>query len=169
MNKNTTNLIITAILFFGIGYLVSAFLGVQQTMEEPMSMDSMDHGHTTGDLPHDHSGMTHELLDVSDWETRPSVSIAVTEDAKSGWNLQITTENFTFNPENASQDHVEGEGHAHLYVDGAKITRLYGEWYHLPELSPGEREIRVTLNANNHDDLALGEEVISDTVTVTVE
>ena len=43
-----------------------------------------------------------------------------------------------------------GEGHLHLYVDGAKHTRLYGSWFHLDGLAPGAHALRVEAVANNH-------------------
>jgi hypothetical protein len=64
---------------------------------------------------------------------------------------------------------VAGEGHAHLYIDGKKITRLYGEWYFIPSLKPGTHTIRVTLNANTHEDYAVGGKLVEDTVTVVVK
>lgn len=78
------------------------------------------------------------------------VTMDVVKDKKAGYNVHVTTSNFRFAPEHASGEHVEGEGHAHLYVDGVKINRVYGEWYHLPSLESGQRTIRMTLNANDH-------------------
>jgi len=64
--------------------------------------------------------------------------------------------------------HVPSEGHAHLYIDGKKVTRLYGEWYHIPSLSPGTHKITVTLNANSHEDLMVKGKVVSDKQEVRV-
>ena len=86
------------------------------------------------------------------------VGLEVHPDAVSGYNIRIVTEGFRFAPEHASGDHVPGEGHAHLYVNGEKISRLYGEWLHLSALPDGAHEVRVTLNANSHEQYAvLGE------------
>ena len=85
-----------------------------------------------------------------------SVALIVTTDPISGANVQILTEGFTFAPENVNGAHVEGEGHAHIYVDDVKISRVYTPWYHLGSLTPGEHEIRVTLNANSHQEYAIG-------------
>lgn len=65
-------------------------------------------------------------------------------------------------------EHYPGEGHAHLYVDGQKIARLYGKWYHIEELSPGQHEITVTLNANDHREYAVNGENISTSTIVVV-
>jgi hypothetical protein len=37
-----------------------------------------------------------------------------------------------------------------LYINGEKVSRVYGPWLHLPTLPPGRNEITVELNANNH-------------------
>ena len=57
---------------------------------------------------------------------------------------------------------------AHLYINGEKVARLYGPWYHIAYLEPGKNEILVTLNANNHGEYLHDGEVIADTVTVYV-
>lgn len=103
------------------------------------------------EAPHEH--VDHGVIEVKP-ETAPSVGITVTEDAKSGWNVRIHTSQFQFSPEKVGMSHVEGEGHAHLYVDDVKVARLYGPWYHL-ELSPGDHSVRVTLNANSHEELQI--------------
>jgi hypothetical protein len=113
------------------------------------------------------SGDIHmDALEIPAGEPVPTVELIVHEDAKAGWNLEIVTTNFTFAPEHASTEHVAGEGHAHLYVDGVKIGRVYGDWYHLAELESGDHEVRVTLNANDHRDLATGGETIAATVMI---
>ena len=76
-------------------------------------------------------------------------------DPASGWTLHVITENFTFSPQNASRDHVPGEGHAHVYINGVKLGRFYGPWVHLDNLPEGEVTVEVTLNANDHRPLAV--------------
>lgn len=98
-----------------------------------------------------------------------AVSLEAIEDSRSGYNLRLTTENFTFAPEHAGGEHVPGEGHAHVYVDGEKLGRIYGEWFHLDNLEPGAHDIRVTLNANTHADYATKNETIAASVRVGEE
>lgn len=79
----------------------------------------------------------------------------MTPDAKSGFNVETT--NWTWAPENVNAAALPNQGHAHLYVDGVKVARLYGPWYHLDGLAPGPHDITVTLNANNHAEYAADE------------
>jgi hypothetical protein len=107
--------------------------------------------------------------DTSGHEATAPMSVAVeaTPDAKAGVNVRIVTTGFRWAPEHASGEHVDGEGHAHLYVDGEKVGRVYGEALHLM-LDPGAYELRLTLNGNDHRDYLVGGEVVEATVSVEV-
>lgn len=111
----------------------------------------------------------HDRLEVPAGAPVPTLAVTVERDAKAGWNVRLVTTNFRFAPEHASGPHIPGEGHAHLFVDGKKVARLYCPWYHLEGLRPGRHEIRATLNANTHAELAVGGRVIEAVVAVTVE
>ncbi len=92
----------------------------------------------------------HTAVAVDDWERQPALELSVSATDSGGWNLHIRTEHFRFAPEHADGQHVRGEGHAHLYVDGRKAGRIYGNWHYIPPLPAGTHELRVTLNANHH-------------------
>lgn len=113
-------------------------------------------------------GHNHKQLEIPAGQPVPEVDLIVTEDSMSGWNLEIKTSNFTLTPENVNQNASFSEGHAHLFINGQKVTRLYGNWYYLDSLEPGTNEITVTLNANNHDDLVYEGEMILDTEIIEV-
>ncbi len=107
-------------------------------------MGSMNNGSTdTGTMNH---GTMHKA------PKGMSVGISVAKDPMKGYNLRVRTRAFRWAPQHASQQHKSGEGHAHLFVDGEKITRLYGAWYYLGSLKPGKRVVKVTLNGNDHGD-----------------
>ena len=89
-----------------------------------------------------------------------TVSVEVQPDAVSGVNVRIDTTGFDFAPRNVNGDHVAGEGHAHIYVDGEKISRVYGPHFYLDHIEPGERVIRVSLNANSHEEYAGGHDPV---------
>ena len=84
------------------------------------------------------------------------MNLVVHQDTVSGVNLEVVTKGFTYAPDKAGADHRPGEGHGHLYVDGEKIARLYGPWYHLGGLAEGSHDVTVTLNANDHRLLSSG-------------
>ena len=116
----------------------------------------------------DHSAHMHahgEGLALEPGASAPTLDIAVQPDPVSGWNLNIQTQNFRFAAEAAGKDHVAGEGHAHIYVNGEKLARAYGNWFHLETLPEGTVEIEVTLNSNDHRALLVGEVPLSAVLT----
>ncbi len=118
----------------------------------------------------DVGAMTHMHGDPLETDADLGVTLDVVADPKAGWNVHLMPTGFTWTPEHASSDPVDGEGHAHLYVDGEKVGRVYGEWFHLNEdLEPGDHVFRVTLNANDHSDYAIDGELVEAEVTITVE
>ena len=121
-----------------------------------MDMDETEGGHSHG-----------EAFDV-DAATAPTIDVVLVDDPAGGWNLRLETTNFRFAPENVSTDHVDGEGHAHLYIDGERHGRIYGEWYQVPGLTEGEHTLRVELSTNDHRTYAVDGQPVDDSVTVTV-
>ena len=86
-------------------------------------------------------------------ETPISVAITAEPDADGGVDVRIATEGFRFVPDLVDQPHTPGAGHAHIYVDGNKLGRVFESEYHIASLSPGQHEIRVSLNTNDHSEL----------------
>lgn len=128
----------------------------------------MNHGEMNhGGMEHDR-GHSHGTMEVSSDLPVPAVELVASEDAVQGWNLETKVTNFSYVPEDVNQTSLQSEGHAHLYVNGEKIARLYGPWYYLSDLPAGSNEVKVTLNTNDHKDLTRNGEVISDTVTIAV-
>ena len=113
---------------------------------------------------HDHSQHQHGQLEITSLDpnaTAPTLNMQIVKDAMSGWNVHIQTEGFRFTPEAINQDATLGQGHAHIFVDGYKIARIYGEWYHLRRLTPGQHTVRITLNADDHSEWAHQGETIA--------
>ena len=148
-------------LFGGLGgFLIAAGNGI--------TLDGHDHGADHGthqsathhmgidkqqnhDVQHNASKHAHDTpLELGMSDETPTLSIALHPDPMSGYNLQLIIENFRFSGQNASLDHIEGEGHAHLYIDGVKIARLYGDWTHLAKLPDGAQTMTVSLTSNDH-------------------
>ncbi len=108
-----------------------------------------------------HRGMDHGVLDISNEQSTPIIEdFKLLKDSMGGWNVYVEVSNFRFAPEHASQPHRRGEGHAHLYINGNKIARIYGHWHHIPELIKDRNEVKITLNSNDHQTFAIGGNVI---------
>ena len=99
----------------------------------------------------------------------PGLEIKLTKDPMAGWNLQVIPQNFRFAPEHASTTDINGEGHAHVYINGIKLGRLYGSWLHLSDLPMGKVEVKVSLNGNSHSPLAVDDVPVSASVTLQIE
>jgi hypothetical protein len=119
--------------------------------------DGHDHdrdAYAVGAESHDHSSHDHaEGIETSQWDLVPEVKAKLTADAVTGYNLHIETSHFDLVP--PAKDHADstGEGHAHLYVNGEKIARVYGHWFHISSLPKGQNTITVSLNGHNHEEL----------------
>jgi hypothetical protein len=118
---------------------------------------------------HDMSWHAYGTVELPEGLPVPTLALELTEDAHSGWNLHLVTDNFAFAPERVGTEHYPGEGHAHIYIDGKMHARMYGKWFHVPQLGPGRHQILVTLNSNDHNAYTVKGQVISDTAIVTVE
>ena len=97
-----------------------------------------------------------------------AVAVSATPDGSGGLNVAIDAEGWRWAPERVNEAHRPGEGHGHIYVDGVKVNRVYGPNYHLAGLEPGERHIRVTLNANSHNGLTVDGQALAAALVVTV-
>ena len=115
--------------------------------------------------------MDHEHSKNVEWEgdEQPSLYLSVQPYDSYGWVVIYNANNFTFNAENASSQHIQGEGHGHLYVNDVKIARLYGEPYYLRDLNMGANTIRITLNTNNHLLYVFNGAAIEKNVEIVVE
>lgn len=116
----------------------------------------------------DHS---HPLREVASETDAPTVTHLVFPDAMDGYNIQLLTGNFRFAPASINRAVEENAGHAHIYVNGQKISRVYGAWHHLPAayLRPGANLVSVTLNANDHSVWAVDGVPVASTVRVIVK
>lgn len=126
-----------------------------------------DHDHDANMMHGHDEHMMHGERNAT--EPYPTINVTAQKDPKVGWNIRIQTTNFNWSPQRASLDHVDGEGHAHLYINDVKQTRLYGEWFHIPELNRGKHKIMVTLNSNSHEDYIVEGKKVSDFTYIVVE
>lgn len=102
----------------------------------------------------------------------PTISLDVKKDPTGGFNVKLITTNFRWTPEKASGKHIEGQGHAHVYLADQKIIRLYNNWFHLNTFqfatTPGEQLLRVELVGNDHAPITVNAQQISSELLVDV-
>ena len=119
--------------------------------------------------PHDHGAHSHGDAGQVGWAgDAPQMAIKVVEDPKSGYNALITIDGMTLSAANVNGDHVDGEGHLHLHVNGQKVGRLYGDATHIPVLPVGEVEITVGAFANDHSVYVIDGEPIEASTLIMV-
>jgi hypothetical protein len=124
--------------------------------------DLIGHAHSN-ESDHDHT----KLYEIN--QNVPTLEVEIVEGIK-GYAVHAKTTNFTFTPQNADLAHVDNEGHAHIYLDGVKISRMYGPWFYLAEITQkGDHTIRVELSTNDHKTYAHDGKMIDDTVTIEVK
>ena len=108
-------------------------------------------------------------LDLSKSEKIPEVtSIEVIKESPDSYNLYVEIANWTFTPENTGGPTVANQGHAHVFIDGRKAGRMYGNWFHLGALKPGSHQIAITLNGNDHTDFIANDKLLGGETSITV-
>lgn len=148
----------------GAGFVLAAANGV--TFDGHDHADPTHHGASRAEtMAHDHS----TAINFAAGPDAPGLEISLTPDPMAGWNLHVLPKNFRFAPQNASLSDNPGEGHAHVYVNGQKLARLYGNWMHIPDLPKGETTVEVSLNANSHSPLTVEDVPVSTSLVVTVD
>ena len=160
MNRTLSLFVIGLIFGGGIGFTLAAGNGI--------TFDGHDHAnpaHHGAAMDHSKMHATPVNMPAAD---APQIRLMVHADPMAGYNLHVMTQNFAFSPENASLENVTGQGHAHIYVNGDKLSRLYGPWFHLGSLPKGEVTIEVTLNTNDHRPITVEGEPVSASQTTTV-
>jgi len=154
----------------GIALCLIIFATTVFALDAAQAAEAGQHsGHHDAGVEHGHGAQHHgKTIALPAGSTAPTLKISVAKDKVGGWNLHIQTTNFRFAPDQAGGPHREGEGHAHLYVNGEKVARIYGPWFHIGSLPKGRNELMVTVNANDHSHLAVGDAKLSVTEEVYV-
>jgi hypothetical protein len=117
----------------------------------------------------DHAADDMAMLEISGEAGVPEITLEVAAAEEGGLMVTYDVSNFTFSTEHANSDHVEGEGHAHVLVDGVEKAMVFGDPVLLPDVMPGEHEVSISLNANSHETLTYNGEVIGSSVMFTLE
>ena len=118
---------------------------------------------TMGEM--DHGPMAHGPVESA---APVEVGIAAQVDDNGGVHVSINTEGWRWAPEEVNLEPSTGAGHAHIYANGEKLTRVYGPYYYLDGLEPGTYEIMVNLNDNAHNTLTYNGQSLEDSLTLAV-
>lgn len=104
-----------------------------------------------------------EVVEVTNAVAQPALEADFVQEGNA---VTITwTTDLNISAENYGSDHVEGEGHAHVYVDGEKVAGLKNtDPYTVEGIEPGTHVVKIELQQNDHESLSVSKEV-----EVTVE
>lgn len=115
-------------------------------------------GHTE---THDHA---HEMS----VETSLPITLNISTTSVPG-EISLQSTSFTFSEESVDTPHVDGIGHAHLYINGEKIGRVYETTVQLPELPAGTHTVTIGLYTNDHSTYTRDGEPLSDSLEYEVQ
>ena len=118
----------------------------------------------------------HQTKEIAASSQVPVLALSASIDAKSGINLKLLIKHYQLGApgDNAINIYTDGkhllQGHAHLFINGIKIGRLYGKDIHIPQhlLSTGDNTILVSLNSHQHHNWTLLGEPITSTLSLTL-
>ena len=126
--------------------------------------------HGAADSPENQDHDSSDAMKHGPVESSVPIAIDVSAEAEEGGgvHVNIVTEGWRWAPEEVNLEPSPGAGHAHIYADGVKLSRVYGPHYYLSGLEPGMRELRVALNDNSHNALTFEGNPVEATATVTI-
>ncbi|WP_272996129.1 hypothetical protein [Paraglaciecola agarilytica] len=108
----------------------------------------------------------HKARDIGQGTLIPKIQLQVFRDQIDGVNIHVEVANYLLNAPNiAKKESNTGailQGHAHVYVNGVKRQRLYGEDVHIPQswLKTGVNQVAVSLNSHQHENWMSGDHSI---------
>ena len=156
-------------LFSGLlGFMIAAGNNVTFDGHEHLAGPLASHSELTNLRTHssNHEKMHDTPLHIAKNIPLPTITAKLEKDPVSGFNLNLETRNFTFAPALSGREHKNGMGHAHLYIDGQKIARLYGNWFHISEFPKDANSLEITLNSNNHRPFFVNNSIISSIISL---
>ena len=156
-------------LFSGLlGFMIAAGNNVTFDGHEHLAGPLASHSELTNLRTHssNHEKMHDTPLHIAKNIPLPTITAKLEKDPVSGFNLNLETGNFTFAPALSGREHKDGMGHAHLYIDGQKIARLYGNWFHISEFPKDANSLEITLNSNNHRPFFVNNSIVSSIISL---
>ena len=123
-----------------------------------------------------HAGSTeihqHASKDIGSYPV-PQMQLSVFRDAMDGVNVHVAVDNYLLNaPDTANEQQTALlQGHAHVFVNGMKRQRLYGENLHIPKswLAKGVNQIAISLNSHEHENWVKDNNNIVGSVFINLE
>lgn len=96
----------------------------------------------------------HSALEIPADMPTPAIEMQVERDPMDGLNILIKMQNYLMNsPLDEITEAGILQGHAHVFVNGKKVQRLYGNAIHIPAdwLKKGINQIAISLNSHQHE------------------
>ena len=117
-------------------------------------------------VSHAEMGHDHGALMELDPNIAPSIDMMLHPEGGCAYNMHLRPRGFAFAPHAVNGPHVDGRG-PRTSLRGWCETRshLFAEWYHFTAPA-GSKEARVTLNSNDHAELAVGGKTIAATAAL---
>ncbi len=138
----------------------------------PMTVTFADYGDVSTRVLNasaDAMAMDHSAGNGVQVANTPTIAISAPEGMTAdGGELLVETGNFVFRQAAEMVPHVDNEGHAHVYLNGLKLGRLYGSTTRIGSLLPGQYTLDISLNTNDHRPYLDDGDTVSDTMTFTV-
>ena len=105
-----------------------------------------------------------KYIEIPKGASRPGVGLSIQKDGLDGLDLYVVVENFIMGPPTKTWPRQKRvvQGHAQLYINGVKVSRIYSPWFHIKSnyLSNNINDILVTLNDHNQKNWVLDGKVI---------
>ena len=87
-----------------------------------------------GEPSHDHSAKEPGTIEAT---VPVSMELAAEVDPAGGLHIRIATENWQWAPEEVNQESRPASGHAHIYANGEKLSRIYGPEHYVADPAAG--------------------------------
>ncbi len=164
-------LYLTLLILIGLaGFVVADYLNVDNYNKiQPIAYDSSleeteqqpKEQETTQPIPQSTSQIDASL-------PIPVVRIESSSVAETGVTLEINYINFAINPDKVGTETPPNEGYAELVINEVPVSRIYSQWYQVPNslLSKGENTLQVRLKDYSDNILQIAETTIQDSVVI---
>ncbi|MDA7745960.1 hypothetical protein N8878_01325 [Psychromonas sp.] len=100
----------------------------------------------------------HKSIEIQSDTPIPKIELTAFRDSMDGVNIHIEVANYVLNAPDTAIDTLTTKngylnGHAHVFVNGTKRQRLYGNDIHIPNswLQHGVNQVAISLNSHQHD------------------